>query len=94
MTAHTISEDDFFDVYVPVPSTKAGGELLRDFDNVRDLPACHVWTVVDGDDGGMYALAGFHVVNRVGYLLTERPWQDEQAEAVYWAAEDEEDDDE
>lgn len=91
MNHQTITEDDFFDNYVPVED--ASGGLLRDFEEVRDMPQCHVWTVVDGDDGGLYALAGFHVVNRVGYLLTERPWQDEQAEAVYWAAADEEEED-
>ena len=35
-----------------------------------------VWTIVEGDDG-MCFVAGFHLVNRMGYLVTEKPWNDE-----------------
>lgn len=38
-------------------------------------PAC-VWTLVSSDDDdGLYLLTGCHFVNRLGYLITERPWQ-------------------
>ena len=37
-----------------------------------------VWTVVDCDqhenDSGLIITAGFHWVNRVGYVLTKKPW--------------------
>lgn len=33
-----------------------------------------VWTIIDGDDGEMHIIAGFHLVNRQGYLITEQPW--------------------
>lgn len=37
-------------------------------------PAC-VWTLVDGDDDdSFYVLSGWHLVNRLGYFITERPW--------------------
>ncbi|MBL9118533.1 MAG: hypothetical protein JNL80_01305 [Phycisphaerae bacterium] len=29
-----------------------------------------VWTLVDGDDSSLYLLSGFHVVNRIGYLVS------------------------
>ena len=32
-----------------------------------------VWTLIDGDDGDMYVVSGFHWVNRVGYLLSRDP---------------------
>ena len=32
-----------------------------------------IWTLVDGDDGDMYLISGFHFVNRVGYILTTTP---------------------
>lgn len=35
-----------------------------------------VWTLVDGDDGEMYVVNGFHFVNRVGYLLSTVPVPD------------------
>lgn len=32
-----------------------------------------IWTVVDGDDGDLYLLHGFHYVNRVGYIVSKNP---------------------
>jgi hypothetical protein len=29
-----------------------------------------VWTLIDGDDGDLYLLSGFHFVNRLGYLIS------------------------
>lgn len=33
-----------------------------------------VWTCVDGDDG-LYYVSGYHLVNRVYYLITNEPWE-------------------
>lgn len=33
----------------------------------------HVWTLVDGDEG-QYVVDGYHLVNRVGYFLTAKPF--------------------
>lgn len=51
----------------------ASGDLL-DFKEVKDRPANHVWTITEGDDGSLWACAGFHIVNKLGYVTTERPW--------------------
>jgi hypothetical protein len=32
-------------------------------------PRC-VWTLVDGEDGDLYVISGFHFVNRLGYLVS------------------------
>src|SRR5262249_3344497 len=32
-----------------------------------------VWTLVDGDDGHQYIVSGFHIVNRLGYLISTVP---------------------
>jgi hypothetical protein len=32
-----------------------------------------VWTLIDGDDGDQYVLSGFHLVNRIGYLVSTVP---------------------
>lgn len=36
-----------------------------------------VWTIVDSDSG-TYLLPGFHFVNRMNWVLTEVPWQDDE----------------
>jgi hypothetical protein len=41
---------------------------------VRSFPPNQIWTVVDGDDGELYVCAGYHLVNRINYLITKNPW--------------------
>jgi hypothetical protein len=38
----------------------------------RQDPQC-VWTFVDGDNGDLYVISGFHWVNRIGYLVSREP---------------------
>jgi len=81
-----ISEDDFFDKYRPVntPGTPANsGEFYHEYEHVKGLDAQNVWTIVDGEDGGMYAIAGFHIVNKVSYVVTEVPWETGLEEALW-----------
>ena len=40
---------------------------------VWEQDARFVWTLIDGDDGDMYLVSGFHRVNRVGYLISSTP---------------------
>jgi hypothetical protein len=40
---------------------------------VREQDIRFVWTLIDGDDGDMYLVSGFHRVNRVGYLISSTP---------------------
>jgi hypothetical protein len=40
-------------------------------------PLC-IWTYGDGDDGGSYIWNGFHLINRLGYFITEVPAPDEE----------------
>lgn len=37
----------------------------------------NVWTIIEGDDSSIVICAGYHVVNRMGYLITDEPWDDE-----------------
>ena len=40
---------------------------------VRDQPADRIWSLVQGDDGDLYVVSGYHLVNRLGYFVTGRP---------------------
>ncbi len=35
-----------------------------------------VWTLIDGDDGGLWVVSGMHFVNRIGYLISTNPVPD------------------
>jgi hypothetical protein len=65
------SVEDLDRIYGLIPT--ATGDLLT-YNDVKYTPAEVVWTIVSGDDGSQWAEAGFHVVNRLGYRLTQRPW--------------------
>lgn len=45
------------------------GEMSFPVDDPR-----HWWTVVEGDTGGLYIVAGFHVVNRLGFVRCLHRW--------------------
>lgn len=47
----------------------------------------HVWTYSDGDDGSTIVCAGYWLVNRIGYFVTELPWSDPDAWFVVSEAE-------
>lgn len=75
-----LSEGEFFFTYAPI-------EIASDGTYLQDVcpdgyPANHIWTVVEVDGGGMRAIPGRHVVNRVGYVVTRKPWPSEKLEAV------------
>lgn len=79
----TIPEDDFETKFEP--EARPDGSMLRELEEVRTVGTNRVWTVVEGDEGTLYAMAGYHVINRVGYLVTREPWTDPDTIAVYSA---------
>ena len=79
-----ISEDEFRDGWGVV--TKPNGDLF-DYKDVKGQPLSHVWTIIDSgsdEDGNWHASPGFHIVNRLGYVLTEKGWEDDTRDAIYF----------
>ena len=37
----------------------------------------------DESDGNWYAQPGFYVVNKLGYVMTRKPWSDSTPDAIY-----------
>lgn len=86
----SLTEEEFDKQFTPVPD--GDGEVVRPGDAGLNQSSDKLWTIVDGDDGGLYAVSGWHYVNRVGYLITEESWV-EDTEAV-WCSPNEEVDEE
>jgi len=42
----------------------------QELEFVRQLHPQQVWTLIDGDDGDIYLVSGFHWVNRIGYIIS------------------------
>lgn len=74
--------------------TKPSGDFFE-YEDVKNMDIHYVWTVVEtgGDDRSWYASPGFHVVNKLGYVVTAKPWTTGDEEAV-WFLYDFDDDDE
>lgn len=78
-----LHEDVFYEYFKPYRHPQAhhniwGGHGLETFGEdlllVRSLNPDYVWTVVDGDTGAdQWITPGVHYVNRVCYLVTEKP---------------------
>jgi hypothetical protein len=45
----------------------------QEWDHVKAQDPRHVWTVVSGEEDSLWYLPGFHLVNRLGYLVCEHP---------------------
>lgn len=44
-----------------------------EYEYVKSKSPERIWTWGDGDDGGSYIWNGFHLINRIGYLISENP---------------------
>ncbi len=53
----------------------------EEHNTVRKYPNNRVWTYIDGDNG-TYLIAGYHIVNRIGYFICEVPWEHENIQVL------------
>jgi hypothetical protein len=54
---------------------------ILDYEDVKDLDYHVIWTEVDDPEGnGTLLLPGFHFVNRLSYIVSDKPWTDEDYE--------------
>jgi hypothetical protein len=86
-TFKELSEDAFDALYPLVPNQLNPGagwalgeergclfETYGDeLDFVRRQHPRTIWTLLDGDDGDQYLVSGYHLVNRIGYLISTVP---------------------
>lgn len=68
-----IAEDSLFDGYM-------FETYDEEWEFVKAQNPNNVWTIIDGDFEQMFIVPGFHVVNRIGYIITEEEWEDQDFE--------------
>lgn len=89
--------DEFFEKYKPVKNHidqnaandgcmfETYGDELKHVLSIANSPDCRkVWTIMDGDNGSVFIGNGYHLVNRIGYLITEVPAPDGDIEVMVW----------
>jgi len=71
------------------------GDTMWMYDDVVDqgIPVNRVWSVVEGENNSAVVCTGFHVVNMLGYIITDKPWDNEAENYIWWEANDFDDDD-
>lgn len=79
-----LTEDDFDAQFLPVENLEQGHGVYqfdaydsKDRDFLQFMAAnypTHVWTRIEGADGCLYNINGWHIVNRIDYVITEVPW--------------------
>lgn len=79
------------------PSRQMFATFGQDLQRVRQTDPSHIWTVIDvelpevgahpyeGEDGDncWLIVPGYHFVNRLAYMITAVPWDDDRIEVVY-----------
>ena len=50
---------------------------------IRTQNPNHIWTLVDDDNGIPIIVAGYHFVNRIHYIITTKPWTDQNLAFKY-----------
>jgi hypothetical protein len=51
-----------------------------ELDHVRVADKFNIWTLISGDNGSTWIISGYHLVNRMGYFITEKPFEDDEIE--------------
>jgi hypothetical protein len=64
------------------PSIKEDGTILfetygHDLEEVINTNYDHIWTLLDCD-GKLRISAGYHLVNRMNYIITQKPWKNKE----------------
>lgn len=54
----------------------------EDYKRVINTDSSYIWTVVDCD-GKLYLSPGFHIVNRMNYIICKNPWKEGQRDYFY-----------
>ena len=94
-----ITDNDWYTIYKPVVNhlnpnaswgTGDGGIMFETYGEELEYVTSkvdenRVWTWLEGDDGSTVVSAGFSFVNRLGYFITEKPWDDLNQ---WWQAEE------
>lgn len=74
--------DEWCATYKPIPNnivedSSFDGTMFETYGDevafVKKADPAYIWMYGDGDDGGAYIWNGWHIVNRIGYFITEVP---------------------
>ena len=81
-----LTEEEWFEQFKPIPNHIDENASFHDGEQgymfetygkelefIKAQAPNTIWMYGDGDDGGSYIWNGWHIVNRIGYFVTEVP---------------------
>ena len=86
----TLSVEQWEESYKPMtnvldPNASWGGIMFETYGEelqaVRKWNNKNIWTYIDGNEG-TYLIAGYHIVNRIGYFICEEEWEHENIQVL------------
>jgi hypothetical protein len=89
-----LTEDTFDELFKPIQNpldknASFSGTMLETFGDeiqyvlsVVNKDPKRVWTIIE-NDGDMFCSSGYHLMNRIGYIITENEWETGQEEFRY-----------
>jgi hypothetical protein len=88
-----IGSEEEFEEFEPMPSPD--GETFWNYPDTTAFPSNRVWSIVEGDGTteSLFAVPGYHIVNRLGYMVTAYPWTNEVQDYYWYDAKDEDEED-
>lgn len=93
MMTTEMTDLEFEERYRPIDHTTLGSESEDwcDWEHLKGVASERIWTVVEAD-GTAVISAGLACVNRLYYVVTEKPWATMMENAIWWDADDFEED--
>lgn len=82
------NEEQWFERFKDTLENEEGSSFFnntgRDLERVQAADEKTVWSVIEGEGDNLYLLPGFHVVNNIGYVLSEEPITDAELASGEW----------
>jgi len=86
MTIIHMTDEEWTEAYKPIKNhlddnASCGGEMFETYGEelnfvklMAELNPTRVWTYADDDNGNPFIQSGYHLVNRIGYFITDNPF--------------------
>jgi hypothetical protein len=75
--AEFLTEAEYYERFAPIEGPD--GSDIWEHRYVQTKPTSHIWSVVEVD-GDLFVIPGWHVVNVIGFNVTEQPWTHDNIE--------------
>lgn len=77
-----MEQTDIFErIYKPVPNPESNNYLFETDIDLTSIDESKIWTLIEGDKG-LFITAGYHFVNRLSYIIAERPRVNQEEEEL------------